>query len=665
MKPANQLAIVHPEGPVSHQAALILQDYLGRVTRAEVSLRLASTEPPNEAVVVVIGNAARNPVAARAGFRQDWNGMRPDAYALRTIRSNGQTFVIAAGCGEAGDKYAVYRLMREVRVQGNRVEFGDYDVALNPFIKNREIIMGDAGPWDPYHLADQVPANERAATYDMTWDTPNLHLNFVDSVPAAEGPKTALRRIVERHCVENWPIERLPAYVGQMDAFGFNSLQGYDEWETYTHSGCLATRRQWRDKLLCMMQQNRKLGNRTTLQSWGGKTWVQNGVRVVRDWDDPLCDEPLVFRNTGNDFSSPCWYDPEDRRVLDAHLHYLSGYASHVDHVISHYADPGGCNRNGCTIGTAALLMNHQLDVFRGVNPRMEGTFNTWPLTSDHTGYRIGDVLHRATWNRTFSWWHFSEVAHLLHPEIMIANRWYDPRVADCCRRWGRRYGLWDWYSSDQEITASLHVEAERLARQFSALPKEAGEVLEYHSVSNNCHGLSSASLYIAAQLMWTPKRDAFEILREFCECVFGPRCAGAFYLGYEAVARIRNRDVRGDSAFNDTYLGAGTPDPAADAERSGAALSALRATTPDLDWISKIPMAVDSPTMYDDLVDHLTMIHQYACFREAFRKLLPKARILPEEWRALPKVERLRVSGGMIEFRHVADMFQNAGVFK
>jgi len=61
--------------------------------------------------------------------------------------------------------------------------------------------------------------------------------------------------------------------------------------------------------------------------------------------------------------------------------------------------------------------------------------------------------------------------------------------------------------------------------------------------------------------------RDPSEILRESCRAVFGPRLAQRVHDGYHAVARIRNRDIEGDSAFDDTYLGAGTPDPAADAK--------------------------------------------------------------------------------------------------
>jgi hypothetical protein len=656
--------ILPPQGDISHQAGVILQRYLSQVTRSEIPMCSASTETPSEATILVIGNSERNPLANRVGFYQDWTGIRPDGYALRTLRRGSQTFVVAAGCDAEGDLNAVFRLMRKAIVCGHRVSFADCDLVLSPFIKAREVIMGNAVPWDPFHVESEIPVNERVRTYDVLYDTPACQLNFADrTTDQAQGPKVALRRVVERYCLEAWSAERAKRYVLQMNASGFNSIQLYDEWETYLHSGCLTTRRQWREQILRMIRQARDLGNRVTLQTWGGKSWKQNGIRVISDWDDPLCDEPVVFPKP-EPFSSPCWHDPTDRRAIEDHLHYLSGYISHVDHVISHYADPGGCNLNGCTIGTAVELMNHQVDVFRAVNPRIQATFNTWPLTSKVTGYRLENVHHRSTWNRTFSWWHFAQVVRRLHPEIMIANRRHERQVADCCRRWGRKYGIWDWYSSDQEITASLHVEAERLGRQFSSIADEASMDLEYYSVPNNCHGLSGATIYIAGQLLWTPRRDPFEILREFCQCVFGPKCAEAFYRGYEAVARIRNRDVEGDPAFDDSYLGAGTPDPRADAEQSGAALEALRNATPDPEWVSRIPMATKAEDLREDLMDHLTMIHQYSLFREALRKLLPKSRILPEEWKALPKVERLRVSGGMLEFRHAADILKTAGVY-
>ena len=287
----------------------------------------------------------------------------------------------------------------------------------------------------------------------------------------------------------------------------------------------------------------------------------------------------------------------------------------------------------------------------------MTASFNVWPLTSEAYGYRKEDVcglpIQRSrSWSGTFSWNNFVKNIHLLDPEIMVANRKYDPEIAALCRSWQRGYELWTWYNCDQEITASLHVEAERLGREFGSLPEEAAKNVELISVGSCCHSLNSASLYIAAVLLWEPKRHPFEILKEFCKLVFGPKIADAVYMGYNAVARIRNHDVNGDSAFDTRYLGAGTTEPADDYRLSSDACEALHSVKEDESWVSKIPMAVDRTELLEDLKDHLGLIRQYAKFRIEFERLAGKSKITKNDIASLPVVEKLRRSAGMIEWR-------------
>jgi hypothetical protein len=302
-------------------------------------------------------------------------------------------------------------------------------------------------------------------------------------------------------------------------------------------------------------------------------------------------------------------------------------------------------------------IMNYQYRAFKDKNPNIEATYNVWPLTSNAYRYRLVDVeglywQYPHSWSGTYSWWHFTRAADQLDDSIMIANRRYTPEVADYCMKRGRKYGIWSWYTCDQEITASLHVEAERLGREFSQLPDAASAQIEYFAVPSNCHGLNSASLYIAANLLWEPRRDPFEVLKEFCALVFGPRVSEPVYLGYSAIARIRNHDVDGDSAFYTGYLGAGTDRPDKDARMSARAMRALKGVEVDKGWVSKIPMAVQREEMLEDLKDHVRMIHQYALFRTAYAKLAQQERISAEDVKNLPKVDKLSVSGGMIEWR-------------
>ncbi|MCX7705151.1 MAG: hypothetical protein N2115_02690 [bacterium] len=640
---------------ISSSAIRVLKTYLESVSGNFVDVIFSEKELPKDCNLIIIGNPERNKRMGKFCGAKSLRNLREDGYLLRTLSEKNRYIVLICGKTEKGDKYAIYHLMREIKVSGKKIAFPHLDIRINPFIKTREVVMGDACPWDPFFYENQINVDERAETYDTIFNSEACYLNCPDRFRK----KYAMKKIVEKYCIENWEKVTLLDYINQMDSFGFNSIQFYDEAESYMHSGCLVNRRQLREKIISMMDQTRKIGNRISFTIWGAYAWVQNNIRVVSDWDDPLCDEKVVFSPDFQIKDSKCWNSAEGRKKIQAHLNYFTGYIKLVDHIISHFYDPGGCNQNGCTIGTCVRIMNYQTRKFRRVNPDLQASFNLWPLTSNHEGFSKDEVYSNLTrtWSKTFTWWNFTKVVDLLDPDIMIANRCFDYEIAEMCSKWKRKYGLWTWYTSDQEITASLHVEAERLGREFGQLPEEAGSILEYVCVPSNCHGLNSASIYIASRLLWEPKRNPFEILKEFCNCVFGPKISDAIYSGYYAIARIRNRDIKGDSAFNDAYLGAGTPDVEKDIELSGDALYKLNKISIDSCWIPKIPIVIDREIMLEDLREHVKMIHQYARFRQAYLKLSRKARITDSDWKKLPAVEKFKNTGGMIEWRKWRDI--------
>ncbi|MGB9642047.1 MAG: alpha-glucuronidase family glycosyl hydrolase [Candidatus Ratteibacteria bacterium] len=641
--------IVPQRTTISSVAITFLKSYIEKVVRKKIDVVSENCDIPENSDFIIIGSPDRNRKAAEFCDLRQLKNLRHDGYILRTIVKNTRTYVIACGRTENGDKYAVYHLVRELKISGNKIRFPLLNLSMEPFIKSRELIIGDACPWDPFVYADQVSPEEYAETYDIIFNSASCQLNCPDN----SRKKYALRKIVEKYCVENWHREKLLDYINQIDSFGFNSIQLGDEAESYMHSGCLVTRRQWREKIVSMMQQAKKIGQRITFMNWGGYAWVQNNIRVVSDWNDPLCNEKAVFSSDFSIKESKCWNTSEGRKNIQAHINYFSPYMKYADHVITHFYDPGGCHVNGCSIGTCIRIMNHQTKIFRKINPNLQVTFNLWPLTSEHEGFDKREVFSNLdVWSGTFNWWYFTKVVDLLEPDIMIANRTFDPEIAEHCFRWDRKYGLWAWYTSDQEITASLHVEAERLGREFSQMPQYAGSALEYISVPSNCHLLNSASIYIAGHLLWNPKKDPFSILQEFCYCVFGPEISEAIYAGYHAIARIRNHDIKGDSAFSDAYLGAGTPDVEKDIEISGDALYKLNKISIDQNWHSKIPIIADRSTMLEDLREHVKMVHQYAEFRHAYARLARKSRITGSDVKTLPVVDRFKNTGGMIEWR-------------
>lgn len=656
----NVKVIIPPKSNLSKYVAEKLVDYILQVTNKKIPITNDINAINDNSTVIVIGNERRNKIAKQLGFKHDWRKMRIDGYVLKTIKRNRGLYIIAAGKGEVGDKYAVYRLIQEIKVNGSNISFGNYNIAETPFIKTREVIMGVAClAWDPFAYEDEIPENERAMTYDIIYNSLACQINFPDTPESHQRPKTALSRIVKKYCIENWDIDKLMKYVEQMDCYGFNSIQYSDEFEAYMHSGSLVTRRELREKLQAMMAKTRAIGNQVTLMFFGGVGFNFNGIELA-DWNEPLVDSKVIFPKANSmPALSYCWNEPQGRKNIEARTTYLSEYAPYIDHILTWFVDPGGCNKNGCTISTCMAILNYQYKIFKMKNPDMKATYNIWPFASEHNmGYRLVDnavpnVSSSRSWGGTYSWKFFKNNISNLHPDIMIASRKYTPEIAAQCRKWNRKYGIWSWYTSDQECTASLHVEAERLGREFAALDKDTKE-LEYFSIPSNCHSLNAAGIYIAAKLLWHSQRDPWNILKEFCSNVFGPKISRSVYAGYSAIAKIRNHDVDGDSAFGADYIGAGTDDPDKDAKVAGLALKQLKVAEVDEKWVSKIPLAYDRKELLDDLKEHLNMIYQYSLFRSAYVKLSAKEKIRPRDIQKLPKIEKFKKSGGMLEWRKV-----------
>jgi len=624
---------VSPTLSISKIAVDYLRNYIGCVTGETPALIVAGGGEKINCDCIVIGNEKRNPLAHGKGVQHLVAPLRPDGYVLKTVSVDGHKVVVVAGNEEVGDKYAIHHLIRELEVGNGQISFGDYNIVVNPFFKTRTVLLATA------NRLDSSP-----------------HPNNNKIVPSRLHKQGLSSSVLKRYHYEGWSAEKLDKYVKQLDFYGFNALHLSDEHYSYAHgSACFVTRRQHREKIVRMLKLAEELGNQRVFSIWGGTIFHHKPDTVIADWDDPLCDTRPWFSCFAK--NQLCWNDPKGRNFIQRHLQYLSGYAPFVDHIVSHFIDPGGCARQCCTIATAMEIMNYEYGLFRKGNANMGASFNVWPLTSSAYGYRKNDyaglyIKEPRSWSGTFTWNNFTKHIGLLDPDIMVANRRYDPEIAELCRRWKRGYDLWTWYNCDQETFGSLHVQAEQMGREFGNLPAEASEQVDRIMIGSCAHGLNSATLYIGAALLWNPKRDPFEILKEFCNLVFGPKIAEAMYMGYHAIARIRNHDVDGDSAFDYNYLGAGTAEPKEDYRLASEASEALTPVVEDTGWVSKIPMAVDRAELIEDLKEHLEMVRQYAEFRIAFERLAGKARFTKEDVAALPVVEKLKNSGGMIEWR-------------
>ncbi len=346
-----------------------------------------------------------------------------------------------------------------------------------PFIKIREVIWGDPSP-----------VQESCIPY------------ITDT-------------IYQKYSVGNWDIARLRTYVDMLKAFGFNSLQLYDLWQRYFNAGWRippedwsncpqeypkkADPRDWPEKMDAVADYARSIGLRTTLFVWGNAAFDYRTNTIP----DRFSLEPD---------------DPAALEILEQYWDHQAEHAPHFDHIVTHWADPGGCKGDACTIESAQKLHNEIVRRFRKKNPTIQSTFSLW-------------MLHSSRFNK---WRGYKDVhtildAGILPDDVMLCLDGNGGRIklsnAKTISKVGRKVGIWGWYLADNEIRPSMHVRTNVLGHALGKLPPEAHKLIEWYSIDSNCHGLNMQNLYVAGKLMRNPEADARTALREFVAGAFGP----------------------------------------------------------------------------------------------------------------------------------------------
>ncbi|MEA3224325.1 MAG: FG-GAP-like repeat-containing protein, partial [Planctomycetota bacterium] len=346
-----------------------------------------------------------------------------------------------------------------------------------PFIKIREVTWGDPHPtkdlWRPY---------------------------FTDTIH-------------KKYAVGNWDIARLRTYVDMLKAFGFNSIQLYDAWQRYFDadwrvgsedwSSCpkewpkKADPRDWPEKMDAIADYACSIGLRTSLFIWGN----------------------TAFDHRSNTIPPRYSLEPDnsaDMKILRLYWDKQAEHAPHFDHIVTHWADPGGCKGPACTIESAQKLHNEIVKRFKKKNPTIQSTFSLWMLNS----------------SRFNKWRGYKDVhtildAGILPDDVMLCLDGNGGRIklgdAKAISKAGRKVGVWGWYLTDNEIHPSMHVRTNVLGRALEKLPPDAHNLIEWYSIDSNCHGLNMQNLYVAGKLMRNPEADARAALREFIAGAFGP----------------------------------------------------------------------------------------------------------------------------------------------
>ena len=336
--------------------------------------------------------------------------------------------------------------------------------------------------------------------------------------PAAYEPNFVSPRMYEKYASKNWDADRMGRYIDMLLAFGFNAFQASDTFLGYVFAGWGPNPRGWPARLRALGDYARAQGMHTTLFIWGTAAYD--------------------FR-TGKYSSSLCPNDPAQREILERHWERQADHAAHFDSIVTHWGDPGGCDRNGCTIQTPQNLHNEILEKCRERNPDVESSFSLWMLQSGTHGVWPGyegpqTVLDSGVLDADVTVAVGSSPAH-------VPPGAFDPEHVRMITQSGRRAGVWCWYLADNEMSPSMYVRTTLLKDYFSSIPTDVFDSLEWHTVEGNTPTLNLHNLYVAGKLMQNPQADAPAALREYIAGAFGEENVGAVEEILCALERIRS----------------------------------------------------------------------------------------------------------------------------
>ena len=395
-----------------------------------------------------------------------------------------------------------------------------------------------------------------------------------------------------RQCnLESWPIEKIQRSIDTYDAFGFNAIETHDRFhEDFLKAVYGITRAQWREKVYAMCDRAHQDGMSVFLRLWGNS--VALPVKELKDGYTPF-----GFVNLAPDI-------PEERKRWEIEIrdYAAKNYATHIDHLIGHWADAGGIHPGSkATVTDAMLLHNELVSAFRSINPKIDSTFNLWGMANPR-GKRgwPGYQDHRSICN-----------AGILPKDVCIAQTTrsrshpYSEKVTSDILAAGHPAAVWTWRRGDTEVRlgdAGLRIRIHALMGDyFHNLPQSARQ-LQWHNIERNQHGLASdVNYYIAGKLMWDPATDVDHALNKYCKLVFGATNAHAVARAFNTIESSRHIE----RFVSDELIA----HPAAAARRAKAALDGLTPIRLPVGQRPRLPSVTSPQEMLNQLRDTLAVI--------------------------------------------------------
>jgi hypothetical protein len=497
---------------------------------------------------------------------------RPDGYRISTQRKGGYPAVEVSSPGAAGLKYGCYRLMREMQQATRQVWVPELSVEANPWLKTRELFIAD-----------------------------------LDWRGATDGEKKALPELQKKFDWPDWDIPRLERYVDFVDALGYNSVMLTDPKKLVAYSGgFVSSTEELTLKVEAMYRRARKNGMGTAFFLWG-----QEGTGAIPHDSQIERNNPLVKAELSD--------------IQDHWAAVIERFGPWVDRWVLHWADPGGCKAEGCTINTPQVLTNQFLDLLRQKGFSSDVSFSLWAL-------RWGRDPKSRHWPDYIDWTSVVE-SGVLSPEIGICMmRHYTFEQAKAITNQYRKAGVWGWYLNDIETGPGLHVHDAIQQDEFRRVDQAASSLLDWYSLDDNNHCLNPPSLYVGAQMLWNTHTLAAQALRDFCEAAWGPTLTPQIAQALEAIGEVRcgpGRHILEGNLWPDDYMcwsGKGSSFPAHDLASCEKALDDLEAAKVDGEYVSKMPLMFEPAELLGNIRSHLRYVRDFARIRLAYQQALKPA---------------------------------------
>jgi len=554
----SRCAIIAPEDDsLSKRTANRLAEYLKEQTGVRPSiLSEANLNSDNPNTLVVLDGTPQHRLLARLGISVSVPNDRADAYHLRVLHQKKQTVIAAAGKSPSGVKFATYRLMEEMELGKGFATVPNLDLTMSPFFKTRSI------------------------TLSSLW---------------LVSPK------ISKQCnLESWPVKKILHNLDMYDAFGFNGIETSDRLNgDFLEAAYGITREGWRNKVYALCDGAHERDMTVFLRMWGNSVTLPVKKRVPKPGEHHGSFTPFGYENLAPDI-------PEERKRWDTEIrdYNAKNYASHIDNLITHWADAGGIHPGShATIKDALLLCNELRAAFRAINPKIEITMDLWNMQNPRgrrgwPGYENVRSITRAG---------------VLAKDVIIAqatranSSLYSQKVTDEIIADGYRPAVWTWRRGDSEVPwLGLRIRIHGVMGDYFHGMPEGARQLEFHNIERNQHGTASdVNYYIAGKLMWDPKTDVDAVLNKYCALVFGStnakRVAEAF-LTIEV-----SRDVENQISENIVS------NPAEGAKRARQALAGLKSVNLAPGHLSRLPSVTSPKEMLDELRATLAVIAENA----------------------------------------------------